>query len=55
MNIVGKELNHYLVQVYGLNKTACQLKHATVNPLNTELNPSANNINNQLDATITVY
>jgi len=25
------------------------------NPLNTELNPSANNINNQLDATITVY
>jgi len=27
----------------------------TFNPLNTELNPSANNINNQLDATITVY
>ena len=26
-----------------------------VNPLNTELNPIANNINNQLDATITVY
>ena len=26
-----------------------------LNPLNTELNPSANNINNQLDATITVY
>ena len=26
-----------------------------LNPLNTELIPSANNINNQLDATITVY
>jgi hypothetical protein len=30
MNIFGKELNHYLVQVYSLNKTACQLKYVTV-------------------------
>jgi len=30
MNIVGKELIHFLVLVYRLNKTACQLKHVAV-------------------------
>ena len=30
MNIFDKELNHYLVQVYILNKAACRIKYVAV-------------------------
>ena len=41
------------VQISAMRRSV--LTEPFLNPLNTELNPSANSINNQLAATVTVY